>query len=123
MEHQIAAQRDAPGLAVVLADCTLGHLRLRPVVTVEAEQRIEDQEAMVTRLIGRRPHRIEHRQVGLGDELQDLRSFAAGKRGRGESGSGGGEKRATAHGAELLALGWSPAESDFARAAVRGQAR
>ena len=41
-------------------------------MAVEAEQRVEHQEAVVARLVGRGPHRIEHRKIRLGDELQDL---------------------------------------------------
>ena len=97
VEHQVGAQRDAPGLAVVLADGALGHLRLRLVVAVEAEQRVEYQEAVIARLVGRGPDRIEHGEVGLGHELQYLRGFAAGDGGRGEHGGGGGKECAAAH--------------------------
>ncbi len=74
-------------LPSVLADRAFGHLRLRRELAVEAEQRVEHQEAVVARLVGGGPDRIEHREVGLRHELQHLASLATRDGGRGEGGS------------------------------------
>ncbi len=97
MKHQIRAQRDAPDRAVRLTDRGFGHLRLWPILAVEAEQRVEHQEAMVARLVGGGPNRIQHGEVRLRHELQHLRCLATRDGGQSEGGSGG-EEGAAAHG-------------------------
>jgi hypothetical protein len=47
VERQVGTQRDAPGLATILADGTLGHLRLGLELAVQPEQRIEHQEPVI----------------------------------------------------------------------------
>ncbi len=97
MEHEIGAQRNAPGLSPVLGCSARGHLRLGTVVAVEAEQRVEHQEAVVTGLIGRGPDGVEHGQVGLRHELQHAGGRAAGDcRGR-KRGCGGSQEGAAMH--------------------------
>ena len=61
--HTVLSARD-----LVLVD----HLRLDRVVLVRREQRVVDEVAVVARDVGRRPDRIEDRQVAVLHELQDL---------------------------------------------------
>ena len=73
VEHQPVAQRELPGLAVVLDDVAGDHLRrgLEAVLLAGLPvQRVEHHVAVVARHVGRGPDRIEDRQVRLRDEFQ-----------------------------------------------------
>ena len=69
---QAVTQREGPqhlvGRDLVLVD----HLRLDGVVLVDREQRVVDHVAVVAGDVGRRPDRVEDRQVAVLHELQDL---------------------------------------------------
>jgi hypothetical protein len=58
VEGQTRAQAQRPPPAVFLDDGALDHLRLRLIVAIDAEQRVEDEEAMVAGLIGGGPDRV-----------------------------------------------------------------
>ncbi len=97
VERQSGTQRDPPGLAAIIGHRALCHLRLRPVLAVETEQRVENQKPVVARLIGRGPDRVQYGQIGLRHERQYTGTRAAGDRRRSKAGSGRNKKRAAAH--------------------------
>lgn len=106
---RIAAQRHRHALAVILDDVALHHLGLRLVVLVEAVQRVPHHVAVVARDVGGGQDRVQHRQVGLRDELQQLRGArrALAERGHAHRGSaedrtGPGQKFASFHGRRCL---------------------
>ena len=73
VEQQPVAQRQLPGLAVVFDDVAGHHLRrgLEAVLLAGLPvQGVVHHVAVVTRHVGGGPHRIEHRQIRLRDELQ-----------------------------------------------------
>ena len=101
VELQPVAQRDLPGLAVILDDMALDHLRLRLVALVQPVERVEHQAAVHDRRAGRRLDRVEQRQVlrrhefqrgcGRGARQTRCREYACASR-------DGSEKRASFHG-------------------------
>ncbi len=92
MEPQAGAQGERPQPAVVLDPVPLHHLRLRRVAFVEAVQRVEHEEGVVAGDVGRDPHRVELREVGLRREHQRAGAGGAGearhRQGRGPGGDG-----------------------------------
>jgi hypothetical protein len=73
-------------------------LRLDAVLRVHAVERAKHEVAVVAGHGGRRPDRVKHGQVGLGNELDNLRRLRADRR-CGEGGRGAGEQVAALHSA------------------------
>ena len=90
---QAVAQREVPAQAVVLGRGAGEHLRLTCGSRVHAEERVEHHEGVVARDVGRGPDRVEHREVGLRDETQDLGVGAETDAGGGQWGGQGGGQR------------------------------
>ena len=86
MERQTVAQRQFPGLAVVVDAMARDHLRLHLELGVVAVQRVEHRQRVVAGDIGGGPDRIERRQVGMRDEIDRLRSVRPGDPRGGEGG-------------------------------------
>ncbi len=77
MKFQPVAQLEGPAQLIVRAGEALDHLRLRPVIRVEGEQRVVDQCAVIGGDVRRGPDRVEGSQVALHHGFQGL-----GRRGR-----------------------------------------
>ena len=97
---EAVAQREGV-LHPVLRDAVLvDHLGAHLQLLVGAEQRVIHQVGVVARDVGRRPHRVEDLEVGLGHEAERAARFLGRGAGGCEAGGGGrggpGEETATA---------------------------
>ena len=77
VELEAVAQGEPPQLAVLAHHVPGDHLRAGFVLAVGAVERVEHHEAMIAGDVGGGPMRVEHGEVGLRHELQQLQASRA----------------------------------------------